>query len=316
MDDSEHALPQGLVGRPFTLAEGRAAGLSPWALDGSGLRAPTRGVRTAENAPAAGDVAARCRELLPVLPPEAVFSHVTGLHLLGIDRPRGLRRPDDIHLEVPSTRYRPRRRGVTSHHSTTSAQLPAVLRGGLPVVPAPRLWVQLAGELDDAEVVVLGDAMLRRGSAQTGLGDLEREVAHLAPRTRGLHRLRLALPRLRAGTDSCQETRLRLALVGSGLPCPQVNRPVLDGAGRFVALPDLSYPERSVAIEYDGDVHRTEPRAWRRDVARRQLLEHAGWRQITCTADDVRDPTRAVAWIRSALDRPGGRVHTSPGASW
>jgi len=316
MDESAHTLPHQLAGRPFTLAEGRAAGLSPWALNGSGLRVPTRGVRTAEDAPAAGDVAARCRELLPVLPPEAVFSHGTGLHLLGIDLPRGLRRPDDIHLEVPATRHRPRRRGVTSHHRTPSAQLPAVLRDGLPVLPAPRLWVQLAGELEDDEVVVLGDAMLRRGSPQTSLHELEREVGRLTPRARGRRRLRLALPRLRAGTDSCQETRLRLALVGSGLPCPEVNLPVLDGAGRFVVLPDLSYPERRVAIEYDGDVHRTEPRAWRRDVARRQQLDHLGWRQITCTADDVRDPRRAAAWIRSALGRSGSRVPTSAGGSW
>ncbi|WP_454049655.1 hypothetical protein [Cellulomonas sp. Marseille-Q8402] len=304
MTDGTRALPDALVGRPFTLAEGRRAGLSERQLDGPGLRRPTRGVRTTGPAPRAADVAARCRELVPVLPPDAVFGHATGLDLLGVDRPRGLRRPDDVHVEVARTTQRPRRRGVTSHSRTAAGRPAVVFRDGLPVLPAARLWTQLAGELDDLEVVVLGDAMLRRRSARTDVRELERAVARLAPGSRGLQRLRSALPRLRAGTDSCQETRLRLALVDSGLPCPEVNRPVLDGAGRFVALPDLSYPEQRVGIEYDGDVHRTDATTWRRDVARRQALEHLGWRLITCTADDVRAPARAVTWIRAAVALP------------
>lgn len=300
-------VPAALRGRPFTLAEGRAAGLADRVLDGPALRRPTRGVRTTESAPSPTDVLARCRELVAVLPADAVFSHATGLDLLGIDRPRGLLRPDDVHVEVPHTTRRPRRHGVTSHSRVTSGSQPVVLRGGLPVLPPARLWTQLAAELDEVELVVLGDALLRRRDARANLHELARAVGRLPPGTRGLRRLRLALPLLRAGTDSCQETRLRLVLVGSGLPCPQVNRPVLDSAGRFVALPDLSYPEQRVAVEYDGDVHRTDPRAWRRDVARHQALEHLGWRQITCTADDVRDPRRSVTWIRAALARTAAR---------
>lgn len=72
-----------------------------------------------------------------------------------------------------------------------------------------------------------------------------------------------------------------------GLPCPRVNDPIYDPEGRFVALPDLSYRELKIAIEYDGDVHRTDPRTWRRDIARRQAMEALGWRIITVTADDV-----------------------------
>lgn len=303
-------LPAPLAGRPFTLAEGRAAGLSAVELDRSGLRRPGRGIRTAAPAPAPGDVAARCRELVPALPPTAVFSHATALDLLGVDRPRGLRRPDDVHVEVPSTVRRPRRRGVVAHSRAHDRREPVVLRDGLPVLVPAGAWTRLAGELDDTELVVLGDAMLRRRTARTSVHELGRAVDRLAPGTRGLGRLRRALPLLRPGTDSCQETRLRLALVAAGLPCPEVNRPVHDRDGRFVALPDLSYPAHRVAVEYDGDVHRTEPRAWRRDVARRQALEHRGWRLITCTADDVRDPVRAVAWIRAALADRSTRAST------
>jgi hypothetical protein len=302
---SRAPVPDRLAGRAFTLAEGRAAGMSERDLGDPALRRPTRGVRATGSAPPATDVAARCRELVPVLPPDAVFSHATGLDLLGVDRPRGLRRPDDVHVEVPSTTRRPRRRGVTSHSRAAGTRQPVLLRDGLPVLPAARLWTQLAAELTVPETVVLGDALLRRRSPAASLRELGLAVERLPPGTRGLRGLRLALPWIRAGTDSCQETRLRLALVDAGLPCPEVNVPALGPDGRFLALPDLSYPEHRIAIEYDGDVHRTDPRAWRRDVARRQSLEHHGWRLITCTADDVAHPHRAVTWIRAALGRSG-----------
>lgn len=295
-------VPREVAGRAFTRAEGRAAGMTDWDLDGGSLRRPTHGVLSAQPAPTVGDVAARCRELLPVLPPGTVFSHATALDLLGIDRPRGLLGPDDIHVQVPPGTRTLRRLGVRSH--TRSVQLETVvLCAGLRVLSPDQLWTRLAGELAMNELVVLGDGMLRRQRVLTSPAELGRAVDRLPAGTRGSRRLRLALPQVRPGTDSCQETRLRLALVDAGLPCPEVNQPVRDASGRFVALPDLSYPGHRVAIEYDGEVHRTDARTWRRDIARRQALEHHGWRSITCTADDVRSPERSVAWIRAALAR-------------
>ncbi|HEY0216783.1 MAG TPA: hypothetical protein VGC57_10365 [Cellulomonas sp.] len=292
-------LPAPLSGRAFTLAEGRAAGLSESQLFHGELRRPTRGVRSGHPAPPGEDTVARCRELLPALPPGAVFSHVTALRLLGTDLPRGVRRAADIHVQVARPTPRPRRAGVVAH-SRASAHGPVQLRDGLPVSTAEQAWVQLAPELTHTELIVLGDALLRRQGARTSVAELTRAVDRLTAGTRAVRRLRLALPLLRSGTDSCQETRLRLILVDAGLPCPEVNQAVYDSAGRFVALPDLSYRAERIAIEYDGDIHRVDPRTWRRDVARRQALEALGWRTITCTADDIRSPARALAWIRGA----------------
>jgi very-short-patch-repair endonuclease len=65
--------------------------------------------------------------------------------------------------------------------------------------------------------------------------------------------------------------------------------------------PDLSYPDLRIAIEYDGDHHRTS-RQWRSDRARRQLLEDAGWIVLEFTADDVlRRPEQTVERIRRAI---------------
>jgi very-short-patch-repair endonuclease len=81
-----------------------------------------------------------------------------------------------------------------------------------------------------------------------------------------------------------------------------VNVAARDSTGRFLALPDLSYPDLTIAIEYDGDIHRADKATWRRDIRRRQALEAAGWRVVTCTADDVlRNPERLVAWVRAAI---------------
>lgn len=112
--------------------------------------------------------------------------------------------------------------------------------------------------------------------------------------------MRAALDDIRPGTDSGMETRTRLVLAGAGIELV-VNRAVRDATGRFLALPDLSDPAARVVVEYDGDVHRVDRRTWRRDIARRQALEAAGWRVVTVTADDVlRHPERVITWTSAA----------------
>lgn len=306
-------LPPELLTRPFTVAQARAAGVTGWRVGHPSLHAPFRGMRTSTPA-RAGDVVGRCLELLPLLPATAVFSHATALDLHRVDRPLGLRRPDDLHVQVPEGVGRPRWRGVVGH-TWAPPQIPTRSVFGVPVLPVELVWVRLAAELTDRELVVVGDALLRRTSALTTLDALRRAVATLSPGTRGIRRLRTALDRLRPRTDSCMETRLRWAIVQSGLPEPEVN-PVLRTRTGAVVMPDLAYLDARIAVEYDGDVHRTDRATWRRDIARRQIMESAGWRTITCTADDIHRPDRALAWIRKALlDRdalPPSRQKLSP----
>jgi very-short-patch-repair endonuclease len=96
------------------------------------------------------------------------------------------------------------------------------------------------------------------------------------------------------------ETRLRLLLVRAGLPAPCVNRDVVED-GAWLARPDLSYPLQRIAIEYEGDHHRTDRRQWKRDKARRRLLEDHGWLVIEVIDDDVyKTPELTVARVRAA----------------
>jgi len=268
-------------------------------LRGQSLRSPFTGVRAATTV--ADDLVGRCTALRLVLPPGAVFCHVTALRLLGVDLPLGVAGDQRIHIQIPETCSWVRRPGVATH-SRSASEVTVRRVAGLPVMPPELVWAQLAAVLQPRELVVLGDALMRRKSPHIRSSTLHRVVADLPKGTRGIARLRSALEHVRPGTDSCMESRARWVLVDAGLPCPLVNAAARDATGRFLALPDMSYPELKIAIEYDGDIHRTDKATWRRDIRRRQALEAAGWRVITCTADDVlRNPERLVAWVRAAI---------------
>lgn len=289
-DAASHGLTRHELGRPW------------W-------EAPTRGVRVP--AGSIDGIAGRCRAALEILPPAAAFSHVTALRLLGIEVPWRLDRSSAevsggqaelLHVVVPRRDLRPQRDDLVAHTCTQPA-LAVTTWHGIPVTTPAQTWLHLSHGLSVNELVVLGDAMTRRRGPATSIVEMRGLLAS-THKMRGLAASRVAIDHVVAGTDSSMETRTRMILVDAGLPCPEVNVPALDSEGTFLALPDMSYPALRIAIEYDGDVHRTDPRTWRRDVERRQRLEEAGWLIITVTADDViRHPGRLIRRVRAALAR-------------
>lgn len=288
-------LPVALARSPFSTREAARAGLTPGRLRAADLSSPHRGVRVPGELPQ--DLPGRCRAVLPVLPEGARFGHVTALGLVGVDPPWSLADDDRLHVEV-STAGRPRIRGVVAHRH--AGPVPVVDVGGLPVLAPAVAWTRLGASVGHVELVVLADALCRRRDPVTSPERLAAVVEALPAGTRGVRRLRAAVADCRAGTDSNMETRARLALASVGIEF-EVNRPVLDADGRFVAMPDLSDRRHRVAVEYDGDVHRTDKRTWRKDVARKQAMEAAGWRVVTITADDVlRGDDRWLSWVRAA----------------
>lgn len=298
MAQPRRPLPEALRGQPFTVALAAAHGASEKSLRHPSLRRPTRGVRLPDDA--VDDLPTRCEADALAISADAAFSHGTALRLRGIDLPWPIDRDDEVHVTLPRIDARPTRAGVRSHW--TDQPLLVTDIGVLRVTTPVQTWLHLAATLSPDEVVVLGDAMMRRKSPLLTPADLRRAVRACPAGTRGIRRMRRALELTRAGTDSCMESRTRLALVAVGLACPLVNEPIYDARGRFVALPDLSYPALKIAIEYDGDIHRTDPATWRRDVERRQRLEELGWLIITVTADDVlRFPDRLAARVRLAI---------------
>ncbi|MGH7918887.1 MAG: hypothetical protein ACREQM_02950 [Candidatus Dormibacteraceae bacterium] len=102
-------------------------------------------------------------------------------------------------------------------------------------------------------------------------------------------------------SESPMETRLRMLLLRGGLPKPQAQIPLYDGAGVFVGRPDLYYPEASVGIEYDWENHRDRLIS---DNRRQNHLQQIGVRLLRYTAPDLSErPLQIVAEVRAALRR-------------
>ena len=282
--------------RAFTVADARSAQVPLGRLRRADLDRTLWGVR----APRAPDLPMRCRAALTFLPPGSAVAHGTALRLAGVDLPARLEADDRVHVRVPPGSGRARRQGVVVHHT----ELPFAVHdvGGVPTVGTLQAWLDCAGQLGPDDLVVVGDGLLRRQAPLHTLEELAGAVIALRPGTRGVARLRAAVPLLAERTDSPMETRTRLVLVRGGLPAPEVNQPVLDPTGRFLALADLMYRKERVVVEYDGDVHRVDRATWQRDVARRNRLQAAGWWVITATAELVHSrPAVLVGMVRHAL---------------
>jgi very-short-patch-repair endonuclease len=73
------------------------------------------------------------------------------------------------------------------------------------------------------------------------------------------------------------ETKLRLALVGSGLREPVIGHTITTPDGAFIGTPDLAYIPERIAIEYEGDGHRTDRRVFQGDIERRELMQEQDW---------------------------------------
>lgn len=250
------------------------------------------------------DLRTRCEAFLPMLLPGQVFSHLTVLALAGCPLPESV--SSEIHVSVLFPRTPPRGRGVRGH---SLRRLEAVEEGGLPVVPLPIAWRQSAAMLGPVELVVAGDHLVtgprtgrgRRGLARVTIEELQ-AVLREHQRSPGHAPARWALSRIRCGVDSRRETFLRLLLVDGGLPEPAVDVPVATAIGLLHA--DLGYPELKIALEYEGDGHRTDREQWQYDVRRREAMEAAGWTVIRVVAADLWEFRAAlVARVRTILER-------------
>lgn len=172
---------------------------------------------------------------------------------------------------------------------------------GLPVTTRARTAFDLARQLPTGEAVARLDALMRATPYS------REDVLLLAkryPGARGLRRLRAALPLVDPGAASPRETWLRLLLIEAGLPVPTTQIPVQPN-WQLVAVVDMGWERYKVAVEYDGDHHRTSRRQYARDQQRLRTLEQLGWIVIRVIAEDK--PDDVVRRVRAALMRRGWR---------
>jgi hypothetical protein len=228
-----------------------------------------------------------------VAPPEAVFGGRTAAVRHGA---RHLAGPDDP-VEVvlpPSVRWHPTS-GVLVR--TASLDGDVVTDGRWCWTSGTRTALDLARRGDEDEAVVLLDQLVLAGVAELAA---VRAAAAALPRCRGSAQARRVAAAADGLAESPQETRLRLLLARSGLPLPVAQFVVRRGS-RFVARVDLAWPDRRLAVEYDGAWH-GEPEQFARDRERLNRLLAAGWRVVFVTARDMHRPQELVARVAAALE--------------
>jgi hypothetical protein len=225
------------------------------------------------------------------------FSHVTAAIIYGLPVPSRDEFAERIHVSVVKPRRAPRGAGIAGHKLMVD---PNTLRdwNGFRVPDPVEVWCELAATFSVDELVVAGDALLRRKSPLAESSRLITAAARAINRP-GVDRLRQAVSLVRARTDSPTETMLRLAILRAGLPEPEVNWAILDAAGTFRGFADLAFPRFRVLVEYYGDHHRTDPRQYFTDVDRLWTFETLGWRVVRVNKSH---PTpEAIHRIRTAL---------------
>lgn len=293
-----HRIPlPSTLGNTFTLREAAAAGVGRARSDAGDLHRPFRGVRTAKAPETFADlVACGSRRLKP----RQRFVGVTAARLWGLPHPRAWSLAEPLDIVVPPDATPPRSRGIRGRR-LIEARARTWRIASAPVVDPVAAVLSCAADVDVAQAVVLLDALLTKADKYPGLrkGRPVFTLEEIAERVRqwgrfpGRHTILAAMPRARAGVESPKETETRLLIVDAGLPEPVVQHEVFDGR-RLVARIDLAYPQWKIAVEYEGDGHRTGAAQWRRDIQRQRELEDRGWIVIRITQLDLTDGSAAL----------------------
>ncbi len=185
--------------------------------------------------------------------------------------------------------------GVIVRRERCSAE-DVVELAGLPVTSLVRTAFDLGRHLPRAVAVRHLDAL----SAATGL--TAADVAPLIARhkgARGVRQCQTALSLIDAGAQSPKESWLRLVLIDAGLPRPVTQIKVTDS--RLVAYLDMGWEGPKVALEYDGDQHRTDRRQYVKDIRRAEMVDRLGWHVIKVIYED--QPNVISQRARDALTR-------------
>lgn len=292
-------LPSPLPLGPFRVREALALGVTESRLLQEDLDRPFHGLRCPTRVDGLHD---RCAALMPVVRPGAFFSHATAAALWGLPLPLGVS-DGDVHL-ASTVGGRRRRAGVAVH--AQMAPIEGRFVHGLPLVEPTWAWVQCGDLLQLDDLVAMGDALAGRWSRdararERPLAELDAAVEAWGGR-RGAKRLREALDLVRPNVWSPKETELRLLILRSGLPePPECNGEVTAADGAVLGHGDLVYGSERVVVEYEGDHHRTSRAQWRRDIARYESFQDAGWRVIRATDDDLVRPRILLSRLEKEL---------------
>jgi hypothetical protein len=222
-------------------------------------------------------------------------------------------------LRAKASWLRSRRRGVLAGFSASALHGAKWIDPALPAAiidtnRRPAAGVQVWEEHIESDEIGIVDGMRVTTPARTAL-DLARrypkgvavaaidaltqatelklaDVDLLVNRYRGRRRMKAAscvLDLVDGGAQSPKETWLRLLLVSAGLPRPQTQIAVRNEWGWIEAYLDMGWEHIKVAVEYDGDQHRSSRAQYVKDIRRLETLERMGWIVVRVIAEDHPD---------------------------
>ena len=281
-----------------------AAGIRPDRYSTRDLHRPFRGVRSVHE-PKTFEDFVRC--YFPRLKHGQRFGGLTAARAWGLPVPTRWCSNEPLEIIVPWSGAAPKTAGVRGRRLREDRATTLILNGHPVIDPVAALFM-IAATLTVAQAITIIDALLTTSSNYPGLGP-GRPLSTRDEMTRRLeqwHRfpgsgtIRAALPQARELVESPKETETRLLLVDNGLPVPVVQHEVW-ADGRLLGRTDLAYPELKIAIEYEGDGHRTDKEQWRRDIQRQRHLESEGWVVVRLTQADLESEELFVADIHRAF---------------
>ena len=270
---------------PFTVDEARQAGLrwvdlqtSEWTRVGYGQYASSE---------LPYDARLKLLAVAQRMPANYAFSGRTALWLLDLD-------PVFVEpIEVTISRDIPvRARAGVRLRRAAIVESEVIVRHGFRLTSAMRTACDLGSQRDLVEAVVAVDMTLHAGLVK--LADLERHTS-TNPGSKGIRRLRRAVRLAEPESASPPETRLRIHLIKGRLPRPSVQTKLYDTEGRFLGRVDLYYPDRKLAMEYDGANHKDR---LDEDLARQNAILSAGFHLLRFGASDLRNPREVVGRVR------------------
>jgi very-short-patch-repair endonuclease/predicted transcriptional regulator of viral defense system len=212
---------------------------------------------------------------------DAVLSHATAASAWDLRR----RGSGAIHVTVPGTAGRKRRKGIRLHRSPTLTPDDTTTNRGIPITTPARTIIDLARTLDGRPLEHALDLAEQRSLID--FADLRQRP--IPPS------LQAVLSRYTAGatvTRSEMEERFLALCDDHGIPRPKVNTRIEREEV------DFAWRDQRLIAEVDGYAYHRSPSAFESDRERDVTLAIAGWRVLRFTWTQI---TTRPAWVARAV---------------
>lgn len=243
----------------------------------------------------------RAKAALLAVGDHAVLGAQTSLALHGIS----VVDSETIHVTVPFTRRVKSKPALTVHQAAYRAT-DVIELDELLMFPMDLALAEFLCDGDEATAFAAMDQALAALPEQHRAKLREHVSDRLDERRdrRGVHRARMLLDLATGLADSPPESFFRLLVVQAGFLVPEPQYKISTVDGRLLYVLEMAWPEKWIALEYDGFAAREERRDY--DAERDARMAGRGWITVRASATDLGDPSRVLGELRKAFQRRSG----------